>query len=169
MVEEFFMNKSAKKTIDFNVILRESKETLVHILFRYLPYVHPKFILKRKDFTINTFNALDSDGNTALLRAASRNNVYTVNHILCSKVVKEGQMLDLGHKNKAGKTLLHYLVENKDEENFRILLDKPELTGLVANIPDNDGKTPMIYCLTKGIHSSKITYSLLERRSECLS
>ena len=42
------------------------------------------------------------------------------------------------------------LVEHKDEENFRILLDRAELTVEVANIPDKEGKTPMTYCLTKG-------------------
>jgi len=150
MVEEFFMNKTAKKCIEFNLTLKNSQETLLHILLRYLPYVHPKFILKRPDFTKEAFNAIDSEGNTALLRAASRNNAITVFNILNSKCVKENQMLDLKMKNKHGKSLLHYLVENKDEENFRILLDKSELTEEVANIPDKDGKTPMIYCLTKG-------------------
>ena len=59
-------------------------------------------------------------------------------------------MLDLSIRNSLGKTVLHYLVEHKDEENFRILLDREELTVQVANIPDKEGKTPMIYCLTKG-------------------
>ena len=59
-------------------------------------------------------------------------------------------MLDLSIRNRQGKTVLHYLVEHKDEENFRILLDREELTAKVANIPDKEGKTPMIYCLTKG-------------------
>jgi len=59
-------------------------------------------------------------------------------------------MLDLSIRNRQGKTVLHYLVEHKDEENFRILLDSEELTAEVANIPDKEGKTPMTYCLTKG-------------------
>ena len=79
-------------------------------------------------------------------------DVFDLNfrHILTSKAVKDGQMLDLSIRNRQGKTVLHYLVEHKDEENFRILLDREELTAKVANIPDKEGKTPMIYCLTKG-------------------
>ena len=59
-------------------------------------------------------------------------------------------MLDLSIKNCHGKTVLHYLAEHKDEENFRCLLDREELTSHVANIPDAEGKTAMIYCLSKG-------------------
>ena len=54
-----------------------------------------------------------------MLHAASRNNVHTVREILNCKYVKENRLLDLGIKNKIGKTILHYLVEHRDEENFR--------------------------------------------------
>ena len=64
-------------------------------------------------------NAIDINGNTPLLKAASRNNMHTVRQILNSKIIKENKFLDLSIKNKAGKTLLHYLVEHRDEENFR--------------------------------------------------
>lgn len=148
MVEEFFMNKIAKTSIDFSVALCESKETIAHLLLQYAPFVHPKFLLKRKDLTMEILNAVDAEGNTPLLHVASRNNMHTVHHILTSKA---SQMLDLSIRNKRGKTLLHYLVEHKDEMNFRCLLDRAELTPEVANIQDSEGKTPMIYCLTKGM------------------
>lgn len=150
MVEEFFMNKKAQKSIDLKATLKDSQETIAHLLLQYAPYVNPKFLLKRKDLTKDLLNAVDKDGNTPLLHVASRNNVYTVNHILTSKAIKDGKMLNLGLRNRHGKTILHYLVENKDEENFRLLLDREELTEEVANIPDNEGQTPMIYCITKG-------------------
>jgi ankyrin repeat protein len=150
MVEEFFMNKNAKKTIDFTSALNETKETIPHLLLQYAPYVHPKFLLKRKDITKEILNAVDVDGNTPLLHVAARNNIHTISHILSSKAVKDNKMLNLGVKNKAGKTVLHYLVDHKDEENFRAFLDREELTSEVANLPDNDGRTPMVYCLTKG-------------------
>ena len=151
MVEDFFMNKSAKKLIDFTTTLIDTKESITHLLLQYAPFVHPKFVLKRKDLTKEIINALNANGETPLLHVASRNNMHTVRHILAAKSIKEGQMLDLGARNKvSGKTVLHYLVENKDEENFRTILDREELTSEVANIPDNEGKTPMIYCLTKG-------------------
>ncbi len=150
MVEEFFMNKTAKKCIDFEATLHESKESIAHLLLQYAPFVHPKFLLKRKDLTKEILNKIDAEGNTPLLHVASRNNMHTVRHILTSKAVKDGHMLDLGIKNNQGRTLLHYLVENRDEENFRCLLDREELTADVANIPDKEGKTPMFYCLTKG-------------------
>ena len=145
------MNKTAKKLIDFTSSLIDTKETITHLLLQYAPFVPPKFVLKRKDLTKEIINAVNANGETPLLHVASRNNMHTVRHILNAKAVKEGQMLDLGARNsKDGKTLLHYLVENKDEENFRTILDREELTSEVANIPDNEGKTPMIYCLTKG-------------------
>lgn len=150
MVEEFFMNKKAQKSVDLKATLKDSQETIAHLLLQYAPFVNPKFLLKRKDLTRELLNSVDKDGNTPLLHVASRNNVHTVNHILTSKTVKDGKMLDLSLKNRFGKTILHYLVENRDEENFRLLLDREELTEEVANIPDNEGQTPMIYCITKG-------------------
>ena len=95
-------------------------------------------------------NSIDINGNTPLLHAASRNNVHTVKHILNCKNIQENKLLDLSIKNKAGKTILHYLVEHRDEENFRNLLNREELTTEIANIADFEGKTPMIYCLTTG-------------------
>ena len=66
--------------------------------------------------------------------------------------VKEGNFkLDLETKDpKNGKTILHYLVKNRDEEAFNILLDKDELTSEIANMPDGDGNTPLITCLLEG-------------------
>ena len=48
MIEEFFMNKHAKKIIDLNTRLLNTDQTITQLLLQYAPYVHPKFILKRK-------------------------------------------------------------------------------------------------------------------------
>ena len=81
MVEEFFMNKTAKTCIDFTSTLKDSKETIAHLLLQYAPYVHPKFLLKRKDLTIELLNSVNSEGNTPLLHVASRNNMHTVRYV----------------------------------------------------------------------------------------
>ena len=66
--------------------------------------------------------------------------------------MKEGTFkLDLKSKHpKTGKTILHYLVTNRDEDAFRILLDKEELTTEIANMTDAEGNTPLITCLSEG-------------------
>ena len=78
MVEEFFMNKTAKTCIDFTTTLKDSKNTIAHLLLQYAPYVHPKFLLKRKDLTMELLNSVNAEGNTPLLHVASRNNMHTV-------------------------------------------------------------------------------------------
>ena len=97
-------------------------------------------------------NAKDKKGYHPLLYLASRNSRPTIKKILSSKNVKEGNFkLDLETKDpKNGKTILHYLVKNRDEEAFNILLDKDELTSEIANMPDGDGNTPLITCLLEG-------------------
>ena len=104
------------------------------------------------DFTQEMLNAKDKNGYHPLLYLASRNSRPTIKKILCSKNVKDGNFkLDLEAKDpKNGKTVLHYLAKNKDEEAFNILLDKDELTSEIANMPDGDGNTPLITCLLQG-------------------
>ena len=104
------------------------------------------------DFTQEMLNAKDKLGYYPLLYLASRNSRQTIKKILASKNVKEGIFkLDLNSKDpKNGRTILHYLVKNRDEEAVRILLDKEELTTEIANMPDDKGNTPLITCLLEG-------------------
>merc|ERR1712038_319930 len=106
MIEEFFMNKHAKKLVELNVKLLDTNQTITHLLLQYAPYVHPKFILKRKDFTQEMLNAKDKAGHHPLLYLASRNSRPTIKKILSSKNVKDGNFkLDLEAKDpKNGKT-----------------------------------------------------------------
>ena len=85
-----------------------------------------------------------------MLHLARRNSCPTIRKILESKNVLETKLLDLGVKNKDGKTVLHYLVEHRDEQNFFSLLDRQELTPEVANAADRDGKAPLVTCLLQG-------------------
>ena len=48
MVEEFFMNKHAKKLVELDTKLVDTNQNIAHVLLQYAPFVHPKFILKRK-------------------------------------------------------------------------------------------------------------------------
>ena len=48
MVEEFFMNKHAKKLVELDSKLLDTHQNIAHLLLQYAPFVHPKFILKRK-------------------------------------------------------------------------------------------------------------------------
>ena len=150
IVEEFFMHKVAKQEIDLSLTIKDTKQNIAHLMLNYAPYVPAKFLLKRKDITMDLLNAKDSNGNTPLLHAASRNNGHTVRQILYCQNIKTNKLLDLSIRNRTGKTVLHYLVENRDEENFRVLLDYDALTQEVANIQDGEGITPMISCLTNG-------------------
>ena len=47
MIQEFFMHKTAKNSIDFNAILNDTKQNIVHLLLNFAPFVPPKFLLKR--------------------------------------------------------------------------------------------------------------------------
>ena len=104
------------------------------------------------DFTQELLNAKDKEGYHPLLYLALRNSRPSIKKILASKNVKEGIFkLDLKSKDpKTGKTILHYLVRNRDEDSFRTLLDKDELTAEIANMTDAEGNTPLITCLLEG-------------------
>ena len=52
MVEEFFMNKHAKKLVELDTKLVDTNQNIAHLLLQYAPFVHPKFILKRKGIVI---------------------------------------------------------------------------------------------------------------------
>ena len=47
MIQEFFMHKTAKNSIDFNATLNDTKQNIVHLLLNFAPLVPPKFLLKR--------------------------------------------------------------------------------------------------------------------------
>ena len=48
------------------------------------------------------------------------------------------------------KTNLAYLISRVFVCSFRTILDWDELTEDIANIPDLEGRTPIVYCLTIG-------------------
>ena len=73
MVEEFFMNKHAKKLIDLNAKVLPGGQTICHLMLQFAPFVHPKFLLKRKDFTKDMLNALDANGSSAMMYLALHN------------------------------------------------------------------------------------------------
>ena len=52
------MHKKAKVNIEFDPILNETQENIVHLLLNYSPYVAPKFLLKRDDLTRELLNAI---------------------------------------------------------------------------------------------------------------
>ena len=76
---------------------------------------------------------LFNSGETPLLYLARRNSSPTIRKILESKNVKENQMLDLSVKSKEGKTVLHYLVENRDEQVKLVLLNVFYFNGNIGN------------------------------------
>ena len=109
MVEEFFMNKHAKKLVDMTTRVSPTGHTICHLMLQFAPFIHPKFLLKRKDFTRELLNALDNDGSSALMHLASKNSKPTLRKIFANKNVKDGKMLDLTIQDrKTGKSLLHY-------------------------------------------------------------
>ena len=120
--------------------------------FSSMQHIHDIHSFQSLDFTEDMLNAKDKEGYHPLLYLASRNSKPTIKKILASKNVKEGNFkLDLKSKDpRNGKTILHYLVKNRDEEAFRILLDKEELTPEIANMTDQEGNTPLIACLLGG-------------------
>ena len=89
-------------------------------------------------------------GETPLLHLARRNSSTSIRKVLESRNVRDNQMLDLSVRSKEGKTVLHYLVEHRDEQNFFSLLDRAELTPEVANLADAGGRAPLVTCLLHG-------------------
>ena len=55
------MHKKAKVNIEFDSVLNETQENIVHLLLNYSPYVAPKFLLKRNDLTKELLNAIGND------------------------------------------------------------------------------------------------------------
>ena len=51
-VEEYLSNRNSKNTIYWTSdVIKETKQTIPHLLFQFCPSVHPKILLKRKDIT----------------------------------------------------------------------------------------------------------------------
>ena len=104
------------------------------------------------DFSQELLNAKDKQGYHPLLYLASRNSKPTIKKVLANKNIREGTIkLDLISKDKkTGRSVLHHLVRNKDVDAVGNLLDKDELTVEVANMPDQEGNSPLIACLLEG-------------------
>ena len=68
-------------------------------------------------------NACDKEGNSALLRCAMQDSRDTVRKLLASKAAIERHLLDLSIQNNYGRTVLHYLVFNRDKHNIRLFLN----------------------------------------------
>jgi len=151
IVEEYLTNRNSKNSIYFNTdIIKETKQTIPHLLFQHCPTVHPKFILKRKDLTSGIMNAVDYHGNTPLLKCAIQNSRDTVRRLLSSKAATERHLLDLSVQNIYGKTALHYLVVNNDKHNARLFLNILEDAGDALNAVDVNDMSPIMYCMAQG-------------------
>ena len=51
-VEEYLSNRNSKNTIYWNSnVIKETKQTIPHLMFQFCPSIHPKILLKRKDIT----------------------------------------------------------------------------------------------------------------------
>ena len=122
MIEEFFQNKHAKKLIDLSTE-NERGENILHLLFQFCPFVHPKFALKRKDLTAEILNHVDEEGFSPFLRLCEKNCKSTVAKILANKNVAETLDLKIECK-KPRRNCLHFLIRNQDVENFKIVLDR---------------------------------------------
>jgi hypothetical protein len=50
IIEEYFQHRVAKKAIYFQSdVVKQTKQTIPHLLFQFAPLVHPKVLLKRKE------------------------------------------------------------------------------------------------------------------------
>ena len=68
-------------------------------------------------------NSRDVEGNSALLSCAQQDSRDTVRKLLASKAAIERHLLDLSIQNNRGRTVLHYLVINRDKHNVRLFLN----------------------------------------------
>lgn len=162
IVEELFMNKHSKKLLDLGCVISETKENIVHLFFRYItPFVHPKFVLKRKDLTKAWLNATDQEGLTPILDCAVRNNSFTISRILSNKSISENNLLDLSTKTKDDKTLFYYLLQNNDCANFKQLINRADLDPDLFLRPTSNGMSGLSMCLNH-INSTILLYTILE-------
>ncbi len=153
-MEEFFQNKHSKKQVDLSSSLASTGENLAHLLFLYAPYVHPKFILKRKDPNLKeVLSSKDKLGSSPLLRVAQIDSKVVLHRILASKVARDSKLLDLNAKDASGRNVLHHVLKNQDTQAFRDLLDHASSSSssnsLAADLswcsaPDpKSGRTPL--------------------------
>ena len=55
IIEEFLSNRNSKNTIYWNSeVIKETKQSIPHLLFQFCPSIHPKSLYKRKDITSGT-------------------------------------------------------------------------------------------------------------------
>ena len=150
IIEEFLSNRNSKNTIYWNSeVIKETKQTIPHLLFQFCPSIHPKVLYKRKDITSEMMNALDYHGNTPLLKCAMQDSRDTVRKLLSSKAAIERHLLDLSVENMYKRNVLHYLVLNRDKHNIRLFLNILEDAKDALNAEDCYNMSPLKYCLTK--------------------
>jgi len=150
IVEEYFNNRNSKKDIYFHKVVRDTKQTLLFLLFLYCPSVSPKVVLKRKDLGKEVVNAVDSKGNTALMASCQANCRDTVRRLLSSKAATERHLFDLSIANIYKRTALHILVMNNDKYNVRLILNLLEDCGDSLNSGDQNDLTPLMLAFNKG-------------------
>ena len=153
IVDEYFANRNSKKDIYFHKVVRDTKQTLLFLLFLHCPGVKPSVVLKRKDLTGEVVNAVDSKGNTALMACCLGDCRDTVRRLLSSKAATERHLFDLSVKNVYDKTALHILAMNNDKYNVRLLLNLLEDAGNSLNSVDQHQMTPLMYALNRGYWS----------------
>ncbi len=131
-MEEFFQNKHSKKQVDLSARLASTGENLAHLLFLYAPYVHPKFVLKRKDANLReVLGTADSSGATPALRVAQGGGRrITLHRILISKAVRDSpELLDLNARDASGRSVLHHVLRAGDVQAFRDLLELAHISN----------------------------------------
>ena len=74
------MHKKAKVNIEFDPILNETQENIVHLLLNYSPYVAPKFLLKRDDLTRELLNAIGKYLNLDIVNQSLRPFLFIISN-----------------------------------------------------------------------------------------
>ena len=148
-------------------MIKDTKQSIPHLLFQFCPSIHPKILLKRKDITsgihflsklvfldsilffADIMNALDYHGNTPLLKCAIQDSRDSVRRLLSSKAAIERHLLDLSVQNMYGRNVLHYLVLNRDRHNIKLFLNILEDSKDALNAVDSYNMSPLMYCLDR--------------------
>ena len=116
IVKEILGSCATSSLVDLEqVVLPETKQTLLSLLLLHCPGIRPRIVLSRSSVTPIAVSAVDSEGNTVLMALAARDSRETVRRLLISQAAAEIHAFDLSAKNIQGKNLLHLLVQKDDK------------------------------------------------------
>ena len=148
ILNEIFANINISRSVKFSqVVITETNQTLLHLLLLHCPSIDPRSVVEF--LTKSEPNAEDLKGNTILMALAEKGSRCSLRRVLGTQVAEQCYF-DYSIKNKDGKNILHFLMEDCDLISIKQVLNLLQDSSEVLNAMDNEQRSPLMIACHKG-------------------